>query len=90
MKSKVLISLIVGLGIFTLTGCGAKTTVTCTYNGQNVKYEVEKGKIVAAYNGDTKVSESDLEAMEMFASETNEETVEAIKDLWTSVGGTCK
>ena len=90
MRSKLLIFSIIFMSMFIVTGCGNRTVVSCTHNGSTVKYEIEKGKIISASENGKKATNEELEAMKMFNSETNEETLENIKDVWDLVGAECK
>ena len=94
MKKKIIISILI-LTVFLITGCGKKASLTCTYNNQSTTYEIDKGKIISAYtttNGSKReATETELETMKtMYNSDTNEETVEAIKGVFSLVGATCK
>lgn len=94
MKNRFIVSILI-LCLFFITGCDKKESVTCTYNNQSTTYEIEKGKIISAYtvtNGNKReASDTELETMKtMYNSDTNEETIEAIKGVFSLVGATCK
>lgn len=92
MKKGIKISILVLMLLIT-TGCGKKT-LTCTYDGESVKYEIKNGKIVNAYstsNGKTeKATAEELEDMEYFNSDSDEETIKNIKNTMGFIGATCK
>lgn len=92
MKKGIKISVLILMLLLT-TGCG-KTTLTCTYNNQSVKYEIKNGKITNVYstvNGKTtEATEEELEQMAYFNSDSDEETIESIKSTFKLVGATCK
>lgn len=89
-----------GIGILILmllitTGCSKTKTLTCTYNNESVKYEIKDGKIINAYtvtdSGTRKATEEELEVMKStYNSDSNEEAIRKIKDIFDLVDATCK
>ena len=92
MKKGIRISILVLMLLIT-TGCGNKT-LTCTYDDDTVKYEIKEGKIISVTsttNGKTtKATAEELEQMEYFNTDSNEDTIKAIKDTMSFIGATCK
>lgn len=92
MKKGIKISVLVLMLLLT-TGCGKKT-LTCTYDDESVKYEIKNGKIVNAYStSDGKIKKAtaeELEDMEYFNSDSDDETIKNIKDTMGFIGATCK
>ena len=92
MRKGIKVSVLVLMLLIT-TGCG-KTTLTCTYDDQSIKYEIKDGKIISVTSTTdgktTGATEEELEQMAYFNSDANEETVKAIKDTMGFIGATCK
>lgn len=92
MKKGIKISVLILMLLLT-TGCGNKT-LTCTYDNDTVKYEIKEGKIIGVTSTTdgktTKATKEELEQMEYFNTDSNEDTIKAIKDTMSFIGATCK